>query len=74
MNFYLMLVIRRSANGTVTVFLLYSNDAGGTLFSLDYNGTEYYYLRNGQNYVVGFIDNSGNTVVEYHYDAWDKLI
>ena len=39
-----------------------------------YNGTEYYYLRNGQNDIVGLMDESGVRVVEYIYDAWGKLI
>ena len=42
--------------------------------SVKYNGTEYYYLRNGQNDIVGIIDRSGTTVVEYRYDAWGKLL
>ena len=32
------------------------------------------YLRNGQNDIVGLIDESGVRVVEYIYDAWGKLI
>ena len=39
-----------------------------------YNGTEYYYLRNGQNDIVGLMDESGVRMVEYIYDAWGKLI
>ncbi len=39
-----------------------------------YNGTEYYYLRNGQNDIVGLMDESGVRVVEYIYDACGKLI
>ena len=41
---------------------------------MNYNGTEYYYLRNGQNDIVGLMDESGVRVVEYIYDAWGKLI
>ena len=32
------------------------------------------YLRNGQNDIVGLMDESGVRVVEYIYDAWGKLI
>ncbi len=32
------------------------------------------YLRNGQNDIVGLMDESGMRVVEYIYDAWSKLI
>ena len=41
---------------------------------MNYNGTEYYYLRNGQNDIVGLMDGSGMRVVEYIYDALGKLI
>ena len=34
----------------------------------------YYYLRNAQGDIVKLIDSSGNTVVEYTYDSWGKLI
>ncbi len=39
---------------------------------MNYNGTEYYYLRNGQNDIVGIMDGSGTKVVEYTYDSWGK--
>ena len=54
--------------------LLFSYDANGDVISVNYNGTEYFYLRNGQNDVVGLMDGSGTRVVEYTYDAWGKLI
>ena len=54
--------------------LLFSYDANGQAISVNYNGTEYYYLRNGQNDIVGLMDESGVRVVEYIYDAWGKLI
>ena len=54
--------------------LLFSYDANGQAVSVNYNGTEYYYLRNGQNDIVGLMDESGMRVVEYIYDAWGKLI
>ena len=39
---------------------------------MNLNGTEYYYLYNGQRDVIGLYDASGNVVVEYTYDAWGK--
>ena len=50
------------------------SDTSGDVISVNYNGTEYYYLRNGQNDVVGLMDGSGARVVEYIYDAWGKPI
>ena len=41
---------------------------------MNYNGTYYYYVRNGQNDVIRLIDGSNNTVVEYTYDSWGRLL
>jgi RHS repeat-associated protein len=52
----------------------YSYDASGNLFSMNLNGTEYYYTRNVQGDITGLIDNAGNIVVSYTYDTWGKLV
>ena len=52
--------------------LLFSYDANGQVQAVNYNGTYYYYLRNGQGDIVKLIDGSGNIVVEYAYDSWGK--
>jgi RHS repeat-associated protein len=62
------------AQVTGSVKQLYSYDAAGQLVSVNYNGTEYYYMRNGQNDIVGLMDNAGAVVVSYSYDAWGKLL
>lgn len=36
--------------------------------------TTYYYLRNAQGDIVKLIDNNKNTVVEYTYDSWGKVL
>ena len=69
-----LLMAQVQGSGTSQVKQLYSYDANGQLISVNYNGTEYYYLRNGQTDIVGLMDASGNRVVEYTYDAWGKLI
>ena len=69
-----LLMAQVQGSGTSQVKQLYSYDANGQLISVNYNGTEYYYLRNGQTDIVGLMDGSGNRVVEYTYDAWGKLI
>ena len=62
------------------VVMRFSYDASGSVVAVDYstnNGssfTTYYYVRNAQNDVVKLIDNSGNSVVEYIYDSWGKVI
>ena len=69
-----LLMAQVQGSGSNQVKQLYSYDASGQLISVNYNGTEYYYLRNGQTDIVGLMDGSGTKVVEYTYDAWGKLI
>ena len=69
-----LLMAQVQGSGASQVKQLYSYDASGQLISVNYNGTEYYYLRNGQTDIVGLMDGSGTRVVEYTYDAWGKLI
>ena len=52
--------------------LLFSYDAAGQVQAVNFNGTYYYYLRNGQGDIVKLIDGTGATVVEYSYDSWGK--
>ncbi len=65
---------------TGSTVMRFSYDAGGNVVSVDYsedngaNFTTYYYLCNAQGDVVKMVDSSGNTVVEYLYDSWGKLV
>ncbi len=59
-------------SGSVTQRFCY--DANGSVMSVAYNGTYYYYLRNAQGDIVKLIDKNGQTVVEYTYDTWGKVI
>ena len=54
--------------------LYFSYDSTGKAVSVNYNGTEYCYLRNGQGDIVGLLDGNGTKVVSYSYDSWGKLI
>ena len=38
--------------------------------SVNYNGTEYFYVKNAQGDVTGLVNASGTRVVTYTYDAW----
>lgn len=49
--------------------LSFHYDAMG-LVRLSDNGTDYYYRKDLQGNIVALLDNSGNIVVEYVYDAW----
>lgn len=62
------------SQGTGSDKLLFSYDASGNVVAVNYNGTYYYYVRNGQGDVVRLIDGSNNTVVEYAYDSWGKQL
>ena len=53
--------------GNETLYFTY--DAIGPM-SVNYDGTEYYYLRNAQGDVTGLVDADGTQVVTYTYDAW----
>ena len=53
--------------GNKTLYFTY--DAIGPM-SVNYDGTEYYYLRNAQGDVTGLVDADGTQVVTYTYDAW----
>ncbi len=54
--------------------LLFFYDQRGKVSAVDFNGTYYYYLRNGQGDIIKLIDNNGNTVAEYAYDTWGKQL
>ncbi|SDM86461.1 polymorphic toxin-type HINT domain-containing protein [Acetanaerobacterium elongatum] len=62
----------RETNGTDTLDYFY--DADGNLYGFKLNGTEYYYIRNGQNDITDILDTSGSEVVSYSYDTWGKLL
>ena len=55
--------LRRMTSGDNTLEFI-----NGT--SVIFNGTEYWYIFNAQNDVIGIIDQNGEYVVEYTYDAW----
>ncbi len=58
--------------GSDVLWFLYESD--GTRVGFTYNGTAYYYTKNAQGDVTGIADSDYNTVVEYTYDAWGKLL
>ena len=50
----------------------FTYDAVGPL-SVNFNGTEYFYLKNGQGDVTGLVDSTGTRVVQYTYDTWGEV-
>ena len=59
-----LLMAQVEGSGASEVKQLYTYDANGQLVSVNYKGTECYYLRNGQSDIVGLMDGSGTRVVE----------
>ena len=49
-------------------------DESGEAFGIDINGKEYFYVKNAQNDVVRIVDSANETVVNYQYDSWGKLL
>lgn len=50
----------------------FTYDAVGPL-SVNFNGTEYFYLKNAQGDVTGLVDSAGAKVVHYTYDPWGEV-
>ena len=57
-------------NGNDELHFFY--DAQGRVAVVDYNGESYRYMHNLQGDVIALVDEIGNKVVEYWYDAWGK--
>ena len=41
---------------------------------LKYGGSTYVYRKDAQGNIIAIINQSGNVVVEYTYDAWGKVL
>ncbi len=64
-------VIEQS-DGTNTMKFVY--DSNNSPIYMEYDGVTYYYEKNLQGDIVAILDADGNTVVEYSYDIWGKLL
>jgi RHS repeat-associated protein len=72
-NYYLegSRVIYEKTGSNVTY---YNYDENGQVIGLNYNGTQYYYIKNAQNDIIGILNSSLSQVVSYTYDSWGNLI
>lgn len=57
-------------DGTDSMYFRYNGD--DSLIGLEWNGVDYYYVKNLQGDIISVLDNTGASVVEYTYDAWGK--
>ena len=67
-------LVRGGKDFRVSQRLHFYYDAQSRPAFVEYNGMKYRYLQNLQGDIVGIVDNIGNLVVEYKYDAWGKPI
>lgn len=58
--------------GNETIY--YTYDSNDKLISMKLGDTEYYYVRNAQDDIIGLVDGGGNYIAHYTYDSWGKLI
>ena len=52
----------------------YFKRPNNSIISMNLNGIGYYYIRIGQEDIIGLHDASGTKVVSYIYDTWGELI
>ena len=65
------LLMSETTNGQ-TMWFTY--DSNANLFSMVTGGKHYFYQRNLQNDIIALVDESGDTVVNYTYDSWGKVL
>ncbi len=63
-----------SSATTTTKTLYYLYDASGSVAGLIYNNSPYYFQKNIQGDIIRICNAGGDTVVEYTYDAWGKVL
>ena len=69
-----ILYATESGNMTYVGQIRFMYDESGEAFGIDINGKEYFYVKNAQNDVVRIVDSANETVVNYQYDSWGKLL
>ena len=63
-----------SATATSTDTLYYLYDASGSIQGFIYNNDYYYFQKNLQGDIIRILDQTGNVVTEYTYDAWGNIL
>ena len=58
--------------GSAVAYYYYDSNNSVTAMSL--NDTMYYYIKNLQGDITKIVNESGNVLVEYTYDAWGKIL
>ena len=67
--------IKTNEQGEVIQTLEFLYDENGDAFGFVHNIEDYYYyIRNGQNDIIGIANSGGSIAANYVYDTWGKLI
>ena len=53
--------------------MFYNYDQYGSLLSIELDGDVYFYIKDALGVIQKLVDESGNVVVSYTYDAWGKV-
>lgn len=61
-------------NGNKINEIIFFYSEGDELLGAYYNNSVYYYIKNSMQDVVGVVNSTGTTIVEYCYDAWGNII
>lgn len=52
----------------------YLYNANGEVIGFEVNGTDYYYIIDALNSVIGITDHTGEMIAEYVYDSWGNIM
>ena len=64
-------IIEQITGDTVLHFHYDSNDE---IIGFTYNEADYFYVKNAMSDIIGIVDDSGNLIASYVYDAWGKVL
>ena len=64
----------RSLEKNASGYQSYIYNSGGEIEAIYYKKNVYYYIKNGQQDIIGLCDASGQLVVDYSYDTWGNLL
>lgn len=64
------LIFEKNGNNIIS----YIYDSLNNLIGFKYNELQYFYLKNGQEDIVGILDNNFNLIAKYNYDSWGNII